>query len=66
MHIANTKQHAPSELEEWYAKQEALQRLEAFIPRAGLSPREAEVWALQCAGLSHRQIASKLGKKKDP
>jgi len=58
------KQHAPNVLEEWCAKQEALQRLEALIPQAGLSPREAEVLALQRAGLSHRQIASKLGKKK--
>jgi DNA-binding CsgD family transcriptional regulator len=58
------KQHAPSVLEEWYAKQEALQHLEALIPRAGLSPREAEVWSLQCAGLSHAQIASKLGRAK--
>jgi DNA-binding CsgD family transcriptional regulator len=57
-------QPAPSMLEEWYAKQEARQRLEALIPQAGLSPREAEVLLLQRAGLTHAQIASTLGKAK--
>ena len=60
----SSKQHAPSELDDWHAKQELSQRLDALLPRAGLSPREAEVLSLQCEGLSHAAIASKLGIKK--
>jgi DNA-directed RNA polymerase specialized sigma24 family protein len=59
----NRKQNAPSALEEWYAKQEALQRLDALIPRAGLSPREAEFLSLSRSGLSYSAIASHKGVK---
>ena len=54
-------QHAASELEEWYAKQEYLQRLDEIIPRAGLSRRQAQVQELIRAGLSHSDISSQLG-----
>jgi RNA polymerase sigma factor (sigma-70 family) len=55
------KQHAPSALEEWYAQQEALQRLDALILHAGLSPRQIEILSLVRAGLSHSDIAFQIG-----
>jgi DNA-binding NarL/FixJ family response regulator len=57
------QQHAPSALEEWYAQQEALQCLDALIPRAGLSPREAEFLSLRRSRLSYSAIASQKGVK---
>jgi len=56
-----SKQHVPSELEEWHIRQEAIAHLDALIPHAGLSPREAEVLSLQRAGLPYTAIASQLG-----
>jgi DNA-binding CsgD family transcriptional regulator len=56
-----SKQQTPSELEEWVAKQEEPQLLDEASTRAGLSRRQAEVWELIRAELSHSAIASQLG-----
>jgi predicted XRE-type DNA-binding protein len=47
-------------LEEWAAIQEASRRLDEIAARAGLSPREAEVLALQRQGLTQEQIGTLL------
>jgi DNA-binding CsgD family transcriptional regulator len=54
-------QQTPSELDEWVAKQEELQRLGEGIQRAGLSPREAEFLSLSRSELSYSAIASQKG-----
>jgi hypothetical protein len=54
-------QKNPGELEEWVARQEALQHLDALISRANLSPGEAEFLALHRRGLSYSAIASQKG-----
>ena len=47
-------------LEEFAARQEVSQRLDEAATRAGLSPREAEVLALQRHGLTQAQIGEQL------
>jgi RNA polymerase sigma factor (sigma-70 family) len=55
------KQNAPNAIEEWYVKEEALQRLDEIIQRDGLSPREAEFLSLHYRGLSYSAIATQAG-----
>lgn len=52
------KRNAPDQMEEWYTKQEAAGLLEALIPRARLSPGEAEYLSLHRRGLSYSAIAT--------
>ena len=47
-------------LEEFAARQEVSQRLDEVATRAGLSPREADVLALQRHGLTQAQIGEQL------
>jgi DNA-binding CsgD family transcriptional regulator len=58
-----SKQHAPSELEEWHIRQEVSQQLDALIQCTPLSPREVEFLSLSRSGLSYSAIASQKGIK---